>query len=588
MKSQTTSKQTIKYLFDLWKLSPVLTWSMVGISALITAVSTAVAPLFISKLLNQISGGNVTLNNSISLLAGYALIEFLTGVVGYRVVIAMAYYSESKMQATVARRTLDYLTRKSLGYHANRMSGGIVSDSNKLNGSIERFWDMITFNAVQIAATVISVCIALSFILWQYALGLSILSVAAVLIIIKAQNAIAPVSEVNSRKWSAMTAYFADVIGNISAVKAFAGEKAELNSYQKKIDSWRKSMFKEMKYVLILTGTFGTIMSTMKILAFAVAIIAIENRVASVGSIYLILVYTMDVVHQLWQVSNVTRTYIRIVGDASPMVETLHQQIEIKDPENPSVFEVSNGKVEFNNVNFTHEENDEALFNDFSLTIKAGEHIGLVGKSGSGKTSLARLLLRFSDIESGRISIDSQDISSVTQKDLRRAIAFVAQEPILFHRSLRENIAYGKPGATDQEILQAAEKANALEFISKLQKGLETVVGERGVKLSGGQRQRIAIARAILKNAKVLVLDEATSALDSESEKLIQEALTKLMKDRTSIVIAHRLSTISRLDRIVVLDDGRIIEQGTHDELLANNGTYAKLWQHQSGGFIEG
>ncbi len=588
MNSQNTAKQTIKYLFDLWKLSPVLTWSMVGISALITAVSTTVAPLFISKLLNQISGGNVTLDNSIGLLVGYALIEFFTGVVGYRVVIAMAYYSESKMQATVARRTLEYLAKKSLGYHANRMSGGIVSDSNKLNGSIERFWDMITFNAVQIAATVISVCIALSFILWQYALGLSILSVAAVIIIVKAQNAIAPVSEANSRKWSAMTAYFADVIGNISAVKAFAGEKAELRNYQKKIDVWRKSMFKEMKYVLILTGTFGTIMSTMKILAFAVAIIAIEKHAVNVGSIYLILVYTMDVVHQLWQVSNVTRTYIRIVGDASPMVETLNEQLEIKDPINPSDFKVPQGKVELRGVNFTHEENDEALFENFSLTITPGEHIGLVGKSGSGKTSLARLLLRFSDIESGIISIDGQDISSVTQNDLRRSIAFVAQEPILFHRSIRENIAYGKHNATDDEIISAAEKANALEFISKLPKKFDTVVGERGVKLSGGQRQRIAIARAILKDAKILVLDEATSALDSESEKLIQDALTKLMKNRTSIVIAHRLSTISRLDRIVVLDDGKIIEQGTHDELLANNGTYAKLWQHQSGGFIEG
>ncbi len=587
MNEKNKSKSAIKYLFDLWKLSPVLTWSMVGISALIAAVATTVAPLFISQLLNQIGKGHITLDSSLGLLIGYGLVEFFTGVVGFRIIIAMAYHSESKMQATVAWRTLEHLTQKSLGYHANRMSGGIVSDANKLNGSIERFWDMITFNATQIAATVISVCVALSFIFWQYALGLAILSIVAILVIIKAQNAIAPISENSSKKWSAMTAYFADVIGNISAVKAFAGEKSELNGYQKKIDSWRKVMFKEMKYVLIVTGTFGTIMSTMKILAFLVAIIAIENHITSVGSIYLILVYTMDVVHQLWQVSNVTRTYIRIVGDASPMVETLNEQIEIKDSTRPYKLNVTKGRVEFRNVNFTHDENDEALFKDFSLTIKTGEKIGLVGKSGSGKTSLARLLLRFSDIESGQITIDGHNISSVTQNDLRRSIAFVAQEPVLFHRTLRENIAYGKPDATDDEIMLAAESANASEFINKLPKGLDTIVGERGVKLSGGQRQRIAIARAILKNARILVLDEATSALDSESEKLIQEALTKLMKNRTSIVIAHRLSTISRLDRIVVLDNGKIIEQGTHEELLKNAGTYAKLWQHQSGGFIE-
>jgi ATP-binding cassette subfamily B protein len=211
----------------------------------------------------------------------------------------------------------------------------------------------------------------------------------------------------------------------------------------------------------------------------------------------------------------------------------------------------------------------------------------VVGHSGSGKTTLTRLLLRFSDIESGAIMIDGQDIGNVTQKSLRESIAYVPQEPMLFHRSLRENIAYGKPNATMKEITAAAEKANALEFIKKLPDGFETTVGERGVKLSGGQRQRIAIARAILKDAPILVLDEATSALDSDSEKLIQDALSKLMKGRTSIVVAHRLSTIAKLDRIIVLEDGQIAEQGSHDELLKQKGTYAKLWAHQSGGFIE-
>lgn len=587
MEKQNSSKHTIKFLFDLWKISPVLTWSMVIISALTVTLITTVAPLFISELLNRISSGNVTLDNSLGLLLGYALIEFMAGVVGYRVIIAMAYHTESKMQATIAAHTLDHLTQKSLSYHANRMSGGIVSDSNKLNGSIERFWDMIIFNATKIVATVVPVCIALSFIIWQFALGLAILSVITVVIIIKAQTSIAPISEKNSKKWSAMTAYFADVIGNIPAVKAFAGEKAELINYQKKIDIWRKYLFKEMKAVLLVSGTFGTIMTVMKVFAFLAAIIAIENHFASVGVIYLMIVYTMQVVSELWQVSNATRTYIRVIGDASPMIETLSEPIEITDPTKPSRFKISRGKIEFKDVVFTHEENNEALFDSFSLTIKPGEQIGLVGRSGSGKTSLARLLLRFSDIEKGQILIDGQDISKITQKDLRRAIAFVAQEPVLFHRSLRENIAYSKPGATDEEIRQAAEQASALEFVNKLPGGFDTIVGERGVKLSGGQRQRVVIARAILKNAPILVLDEATSALDSESEKLIQVALTKLMKGRTSVVIAHRLSTIAKLDRIVVLDDGKIIEQGTHNELLAKSGMYAKLWQHQSGGFIE-
>jgi ATP-binding cassette subfamily B protein len=248
---------------------------------------------------------------------------------------------------------------------------------------------------------------------------------------------------------------------------------------------------------------------------------------------------------------------------------------------------VAKGKITFKDVIFAHSEADERLFDGFSLEVKPGERIGLVGHSGSGKTTLTRLLLRFSDVEKGIIAIDGQNISEVSQQSLRKNIAYVPQEPMLFHRSLRDNIAYGKPSANDKQILQAARQANALEFIEKLPEGLDTMVGERGVKLSGGQRQRIAIARAILKDAPILVLDEATSALDSESEKLIQDALTKLMKGRTSIIIAHRLSTIAKLDRILVLENGSITEQGSHADLLKQKGTYAKLWAHQSGGFIE-
>jgi len=227
------------------------------------------------------------------------------------------------------------------------------------------------------------------------------------------------------------------------------------------------------------------------------------------------------------------------------------------------------------------------VLHGIDLTIAPGEMVGIVGPSGSGKSTLTRLLLRFSDIDGGAIMIDGQNIAQITQDDLRRFIAYVPQEPLLFHRSIRENIAYGSPKATEKEIVAAARKANAAEFIDHLPDGYDTMVGERGVKLSGGQRQRIAIARAILKNAPILVLDEATSALDSESEILIQEALQKLMQNRTTIVIAHRLSTIQKMDRIVVLADGAIVEQGPHQKLIARKGVYAQMWGHQSGGFIE-
>jgi ATP-binding cassette subfamily B protein len=587
VEKHSSPRRVISFLFDLRKVSPIATWIMIIATILATILSATIAPVFVSQLLVHIANGSASLNSSMWLLACYAVTLLVGDIILFRIVIAAAYISETKMQATVALKTLDHLTYKSLGYHSNKMSGGIVSDAGKLNGSIERFWDVITFNALPIITTVISSCIALSIILWQYAITLAILSIIIIFIIIKSQMKIAPVSRRTAEKSSTMTAFLADVIGNIAAVKAFAGEKSELNRYNKLISTWRKASLQEMKSVLIITGSFGIMMTIMNICAFTAAILATERHIASIGAIYLVINYTLSVVYQLWSVSNATRSFIRVIGDAGPMIETLDEPIEINDPAEPIQLNVTKGGIEFRKVDFTHSENNDALFKDFSLTIKPGEQIGVVGRSGSGKTSLTRLLLRFSDIDDGQILIDNQDITKITQNNLRHYIAYVSQEPILFHRTLRENIAYGKPDATDDEIRSAAEKANAIDFIEILPKGFDTIVGERGVKLSGGQRQRIAIARAILKDAPILVLDEATSALDSESEKLIQDALTELMKGRTSIVIAHRLSTISKLDRIIVLDDGEIVEQGTHNELLTRKGAYAKLWSHQSGGFIE-
>jgi ATP-binding cassette subfamily B protein len=259
----------------------------------------------------------------------------------------------------------------------------------------------------------------------------------------------------------------------------------------------------------------------------------------------------------------------------------------IIDDKTDKPLSVGQARIDFSHVSFQHNEQKTKLFDDFCLEVEAGQSVGLVGVSGSGKTTLTKLLLRFDDVSSGGIYIDGSDIRDVTQKSLREAIAYVPQESSLFHRSVYENIAYGRLGATREEVIKAAQLANADEFIRGLPKGYDTLVGERGVKLSGGQRQRIAIARAILKDAPILVLDEATSALDSESEALIQEALANLMEGRTSIVVAHRLSTIANLDEIVVLNDGEIVEQGKHSALLKAGGEYAKLWSRQSGAFLD-
>jgi ATP-binding cassette subfamily B protein len=285
--------------------------------------------------------------------------------------------------------------------------------------------------------------------------------------------------------------------------------------------------------------------------------------------------------------NNSLRNYTRAVGDATDMVDVLAVMPQVVDPAAPQKSRLNSGRIGFNDVTFTHVGADDAIFDGLNVAIADGEKVGLVGHSGSGKTTFTRLLLRFSDIDGGSITINGQDIAKVSQADLHRAITYVPQEPLLFHRSIRENIAYGDPDATEADIIRAAKNAHATEFIDLLPDGYETLVGERGVKLSGGQRQRVAIARAMLKDAPVLLLDEATSALDSESEALIQDALWKLMEGRTAIVIAHRLSTIQHMDRIIVMDNGKIVEQGSHKELLKAKGDYAKLWARQSGGFIE-
>ncbi|MFZ2126484.1 MAG: ABC transporter ATP-binding protein [Candidatus Microsaccharimonas sp.] len=587
MSKPLSSTRVVHFMLRLWRVSPVLMTLMFITQIGFAVLTTTIAPIFVSQLLTHIADGSATLESSISLLIGYAIVLVVGDVILIRFSIAFAYLGESKMQAHTMMRTLRKLSAKSLNYHANKMSGGIVSDNSKLNGAIERFWDTLMFTAVPILTTLISVTIALSFLFWQYAVILAVLSAIIVAVIIKAQSSIAPVSRRVSEKSSAATGYFADVISNLSVVKAFSNETYELQQYNKKVKEWRGATLKEMKSVLVITGSFGILMVILNMFAFSAAVFATQYHIASIGVIYLVISYTLNVVSQLWAVGNTTRNYIRIIGDASPMIQALDESIELTDPTHPKKLNVAAGEIRFENVQFTHNENKEALFQNFNLTIKPGQKVGVVGESGSGKTSLTRILLRFTDIDKGRILIDGQSIKDVTQDDLHSTIAYVPQEPLLFHRSLRDNISYGKLGAKLKDIEHAASLSHSMEFIKKLPKKMNTLVGERGVKLSGGQRQRVAIARAILKDAPIIVLDEATSALDSNSEKLIQDALTELMKGRTSIVIAHRLSTIAKLDRIIVLDKGVIIEDGTHTDLLKKKGVYAKLWSHQSGGFIE-
>jgi ATP-binding cassette subfamily B protein len=305
----------------------------------------------------------------------------------------------------------------------------------------------------------------------------------------------------------------------------------------------------------------------------------------SIGDFAFLQAYLMNLFSHVWDFAYYIRSTYESIADANEMTEMLIQPHSIVDNVRAKKLKISKGEINFKDIDFSYSE-DKPILDNFNLHIAAGERVALVGQSGGGKSTIVKILFRFMDLNGGQILIDGQDISKVTQDSLREQISLVPQEPLLFHRSLLDNIRYGRPDSTEQEVIKAAKAAHCHEFISGFEQGYNTLVGERGVKLSGGERQRVAIARAILRNAPILVLDEATSSLDSESESLIQDALKTLMKGKTTIVIAHRLSTIREMDRIVVIEGGKIIEQGKHDELVkAQQGIYQKLWNIQVGGF---
>lgn len=552
-------------------------------------ISIFVGPLVIAELLNIIQQNQLqTANNLWTLIVLYGASELCSTVIGWRLVLYFVWTFETALQRDLHSRCFSKLTNQTMFFHANKFGGSLVSQTNKLNGAVERFWDTIFWSILPLVISLAGSIIILSTLIWQYALFLFIFSIIFSIAVYFGSRPMAKLSEKEAKASNKVSGQLADMVSNILAVKSSGAESTEQKRFSKTVGSWRKASLGTMRGFLKVSTVYSTINTIIKIGAIAFAVYAAQHNLISVASVYLIITYTGSVAHELWNMNGIMRSYNRIIGDAHEMVEILKTPTTLVDRSDKKL-KIKRGGIIMDNVTFTHDEGQgDTLFHDFSLNIQPGEKIGLVGSSGSGKTTLTKLLLRFSDIDSGKITIDSQDIAEVTQASLREQIAYVPQEPLLFHRSVRENIAYSRPDATDAEIEKAAKKAGAYNFIVKLQDGFDTLVGERGVKLSGGQRQRIAIARAILKDAPILVLDEATSALDSESEALIQKSLETLMKNRTSIVIAHRLSTIAKLDRIIVLENGRIVEDGSHDQLLAKKrGVYAKLWARQSGGFIE-
>jgi ATP-binding cassette subfamily B protein len=495
---------------------------------------------------------------------------------------------EMRIQRNIAEEVFGRMMAQSADFHANNFTGSLVSQTNKLMGSYVRLADTTIFQTYPLVAGLVLTTIILLPRAPLYVLILVTFAVLYLLIAFKISKPVQRLSAKFAAAESKQTGFLADAITNVMAIKSFARSRYEKQRFQKTTAQTQARLWQFSRVHQKQMNYLGLLSRLISGLALAMAAISVVNFGANIVTVFLILSYTSSIVEQLFQFSNSSlRNYNRAFGDASDMVRILALTPEIVDPAQPEKSRIQKGSITFDNVTFAHNGTDDAIFDNLSLQLGHGEKVGLVGHSGSGKSTFTRLLLRFSDVDSGNILIDGQNIAHITQEDLHKAIAYVPQEPLLFHRTIAENIAYGKEDADHAAVQQAARYAHADEFIKTLPQGYDTLVGERGVKLSGGQRQRIAIARAMLKDAPILVLDEATSALDSESEVLIQDALWKLMEGRTAIVIAHRLSTIQKMDRIVVLEDGTIVEQGSHSELLAKNGTYAKLWAHQSGGFIE-
>ncbi|WP_413111739.1 ABC transporter ATP-binding protein [Thaumasiovibrio sp. DFM-14] len=389
---------------------------------------------------------------------------------------------------------------------------------------------------------------------------------------------------------STMTGRIVDSYTNISTVKLFAHTDNEEKYAKEGMETFLDTVYRQMRLV---TGINLSVEAINYLLVFIIGAVSIGlwvTNAITVGAITIAISLALRLNGMshwiMWEIS----TLFENIGTVADGMATLSKPTEILDDDNASELNVSKGEITFNNVSFHYGE-EKGVLENLNLHIKPGEKVGLVGRSGAGKSTLVNLLMRFHDVENGTISVDGQDIRTVTQESLRAKIGMVTQDTSLLHRSIKENILYGKPDASHEELLNATQQAQAHEFITTLSDphgntAYDAQVGERGVKLSGGQRQRIAISRVLLKDAPILLLDEATSALDSEVEAAIQESLYELMKGKTVIAIAHRLSTIAAMDRLIVLDKGQIVEQGSHQELVNNKGIYAQLWAHQTGGFI--
>ncbi len=521
-----------------------------------------------------------------------------------------------EMKRQITLEAMSKLMQHSQNFFQNNFAGALVTRVKELANNAPKMLEILLYSFLSVLLSVAIAFIALLFVHKIFAIALIIWATIFIVMSIKSAKKTIGMSIDLAEQGSKISGNLVDSLGNAYNVKFFTNYQKEKQITNKLCEKYTELTHVRGWFLL----KFYTLHSLTFSAYFAFCIIALiylySKGQVSIGDFALIFTLNSFIIHNMWQAAKEMRSFLEYWGSIKWALQVVNQENEITDKPGAAQLVIAKNKADiiFEDVEFSYKEKvpsrniepldwslvglsegklfqeDEkpAFFSHQSIKIKAGQKVGLVGQSGSGKTTFVNLILRAYDVTGGKIFIDNQNIADVTQDSLRQAISLIPQEPSLFHRRLRENIGYAKNDATEEEIIAAAKNAHAHEFIIKLGQGYNSLVGERGIKLSGGQRQRIAIARAFLKNSPILILDEATSQLDSITENLIQDSLERLMHDKTVLVIAHRLSTLQSMDRILVFDKGKIVEDGSHHDLLALNGYYKKLWDAQIGGFLKG
>jgi len=555
---------------------------------ILTSIANSIAPLYLKNFIDLLTktGDVDNVAKQLYWVLFIILIIRLIQFVGFRVISFGTAYFESNIMADLYNHSFAKLHLHSFSFFNNNFVGSLVKRVGRFVRSFESITDRIVFSVL---GMIFEIGVILGVLFYRnFYLGIALLLwiviyslVNYIFILYKLKFDIA-----RSEADSAVSGLLADSITNNANVKLFTGYQNEKKSFFETVNKFNKLQYFSWKLGGYFDAAQGFLSFVLEIGLLAIGINLWQKGLFTVGDFVLIQAYVISVLLNIWNFGRTLNHIYSDLSEASEMAEIISTPVEIADAPSAKDLLVTKGEIKFEHVSFNYHKT-RVVLSDFELVIKPGERVALVGPSGAGKSTIIKLLLRMHDVAGGKIEIDNQNIAKVKQESLWLNLSLVPQDPILFHRSLRENIRYGHFGATNEDIFAASKAAHCDEFIKNLPKGYDTFVGERGLKLSGGERQRVAIARAILKNAPILLLDEATSSLDSESEHLIQDALEKLMKNKTVVVVAHRLSTIMSADRIVVLDKGKICEIGNHNVLLKKkNGLYKKLWDLQAGGFI--